>query len=192
MKRILLYIVLCILTVTSVSADDFKEYFSVGNPIGFCGEKYYFKWSTDVKNYYFVQEYLPEGQTFDDYTKLFTVSVMFTDLTAEDVCQSKIDWVLERKKTDMVCNYRVFENDGEYMLDFIASEGTDKELTQVERNIIRYSPIKLNGQNAVLQCYYTSRAYGDDITPFIQAIAENSETLYNALITLQLTPRFIK
>lgn len=192
MKKTLICIIMLLAGIAAASADEVKEYFSAGNPIKFCDTAYYLQWSTDIDNYYFIQEYLPQGQTFDDYTKMFTVSVMFTDNTAEDILESKLAWVAERQRTDMVCNYRMFKQDDEYMLDFITSEGNDEGLTQVERNIVRYYPMKINGQSAVIQCYYTSRAYGDDILPFIKAISDNSTDLYNAVILMKITPRFIR
>lgn len=192
MKKTLICIIMLLAGIAAASADEVKEYFSAGNPIKFCDTAYYLQWSTDIDNYYFIQEYLPQGQTFDDYTKMFTVSVMFTGNTAEDILESKLAWVAERQRTDMVCNYRMFKQDDEYMLDFITSEGNDEGLTQVERNIVRYYPMKINGQSAVIQCYYTSRAYGDDILPFIKAISDNSTDLYNAMILMKITPRFVR
>lgn len=144
---------------TNTEGESAVQYFNVGNPIEFGGEKYYFAWSARPYDFYMLQEYLPKGQRFEDYTKMFTVSVMFTGdapMNAAKAVEYKIAELDEMKKTDPVCNYLVAEKDGEYIVDFIVSKSDGKgKLEFVEVDIHYYRDIKINGINANYLLFYS-------------------------------------
>lgn len=174
-----------------LSAQTPTEYFSVGNPINYCGTDFSLAWSSHPQANYYLQEYLPEGETFDNYTQMVTVSVIFWDRTPREAVEAKIAELEKRKQTDPVTNYMVAENNGEYILEFIVSDSTgNDDLTTVEVDVHHYRQMTINGRNASVLDFYSARAYGDDILPFIQSIPYKRPTWYEALSALRLTPAF--
>lgn len=202
MKKILLLFLLMAIGTASgyagvaktTSSETITRYFDVGNPIKFGGDKYYFAWSSRPYDFYMLQEYLPKGQSFEDYTKMFTVSVMFTGdspMTSADAVKYKVAELEEIKKSDPVCNYIVSENDGEYIVDFIVSNSNDKgELEFVEVDIHYYRDIVVKGMKATYLLFYSCRAYGDDIMPFLESIPSKREQWYKDITELDILPEF--
>lgn len=202
MKKILLLFLLMAIGTASgyavvaktTSSETITRYFDVGNPIKFGGDKYYFAWSSRPYDFYMLQEYLPKGQSFEDYTKMFTVSVMFTGdspMTSADAMKYKVAELEEIKKSDPVCNYIVSENDGEYIVDFIVSNSNDKgELEFVEVDIHYYRDIVIKGMKATYLLFYSCRAYGDDIMPFLESIPSKREQWYKDITELDILPEF--
>lgn len=170
------------------------RYFDVGNPIKFGGEDYYFAWSSRPYDFYMLQEYLPEGETFENYSQMFTVSVMFVGdapMKADKAVEFKIAELEEVKKTDKMCNYLAYENNGDYLLDFIVSKSDDKrKLEFVEVDIHYYRDIVINGIKAVYLLFYSCRAYGDNIKPFLKSLPDKRDKLYEDITTLSIMPEF--
>lgn len=176
----------------SLSAQSAIEYFNAGNPIKYCGTDYFFVWSAQPQENYFVQEYLPKGESLDHYNQMFTVSVIFWDITPLEAVKAKIVELEQRKKTDPITNYMVAENNGEYILEFIVSDSSDGEMNTVEVDVHYYKQMKINGRIANVLNFYSCRAYGDDIMPFIQSIPEKRNAWYEGMSNLKLNPKFIK
>lgn len=175
----------------SVFASEPKALFNVGNPITYCGTEYYLAWAVEpIKNIYYLQEYLPKGETLEHFNQMFTISFMFCDLDPLEAVQSKIEELEERKKTDPVINYKMLENNGEYILDFIVSDSATGALHTVEVNVHYYKQMVVNGRKAIVLCFYSGRAYGDDITQFIKSIPEKRALWYEGMSNLKLDPKF--
>jgi len=176
------------------TGETVTTYFDVGNPIKFGGEDYYLAWSSRPYEFYMLQEYLPMGETFDSYTQMFTVSVMFVGdapFDSSKAVEFKIAELEEMKKTDPVCNYLVAENNGEYILDFIVSKSDDDgNLEFVEVDIHYYQDIEVNGIKANYLLFYSCRAYGDDIKPFMASIPGQREKWYKDITELGIRPKF--
>lgn len=183
MKAILSFF-LALMSSIAVSAQSVTEYFSVGDPITFCGTDFVLAWSAHPQEIYYVQEYLPQGDSFENYTKMLTVSIVFWDRTPEQAVNDKIAELEQRKQTDPVTNYIVCEKEGQYMLDFIVSDAKDNKISLVEQDLHLYKQVTINGRKACVLTFYSARAYGDDIYPFIQSIPANRPTLYEALLSL--------
>lgn len=192
MKNLITAMLAMFLFFFSASAETPHEYFSVGNPIKYCGEKYYFGWSAHPNDIYYLQEYLPKGETFERYNKMFTVSVIFWDREPLDVVNAKIAELEERKKTDIVTNYLVAENNGEYILEFIVSDGTPEALDCVEVDVHYYRQMTIDGKKASVLLFYSERAYGDDIIPFMKSIPDKRAQWYESMFELNLTPKMKK
>ena len=190
--EVVISIIISLLSCLSLSAQTVTEYFNVGNPIKFCDTDYYLSWSAHLQEIYYIQEYLPKGETFERYTQMFTVSVIFGDKTPAEAVQAKIAELEQQKQTDPVINYWVAENDGKYILDFVVSDSSDGKLNFVEFDLHYYQQLTINGKKASVLSFYSSRAYGDDIIPFIQSIPEKRITLYDALGNSNLKPEFTK
>ena len=191
MKAIIILItsMLCCL---GVSAQTVSEYFDVGNPIKYCGTKYSLVWSARPQENYYVQEYLPKGESLEHYNQMFTVSVIFGDITPLEAVQAKIAELEQRKKTDPVTNYLVAENNGEYILEFIVGDSSDGKMNIVEVDVHYYKQMTINGRNASVLSFYSGRAYGDDIMQFIQSIPQKRNAWYEGMSNLKLNPKFPK
>lgn len=180
--------------ITTGNEETATQYFNVGNPIKFGGEDYYFAWSSRPYDFYMLQEYLPEGETFENYSQMFTVSVMFVGdapMKADKAVEFKIAELEEVKKTDKMCNYLAYENNGDYLLDFIVSKSDDKgKLEFVEVDIHYYRDIEINGMKAVYLLFYSCRAYGDNIKPFLKSLPDKRDKLYEDITTLKIMPEF--
>ncbi len=175
----------------SVSVNEATpEYFSVGNPIEYGSDKFYFAWSAHPAEIYYVQEYLPKGESFDSYKQMFTVSVILADLTPMQAVKAKIAELEERKKSDPVVNYVVAENDGEYILEFIVSDSKDDKMNCVEVDIHYYRQMIIGGKKSSVLSFYSVRAYGDDIIPFMQSIPDRRQKWYEDMLKLDLQPVF--
>lgn len=191
MKKIL-SLISSLAVCLSASAQAVTEYFNAGNPIEYCGTKYSLAWSAQQQNIYFIQEYLPEGETFEHYNQMFTVSVIFWNRTPLEAVQAKIAELEQRKKDDPVIHYMVAENNGDYILEFIVSDSDNGNLSFVEVDVHHYKQMTINGKKASVLSFYSCRAYGDNIEPFMKSIPEKRDAWYEGLSNLKLKPKFSK
>jgi len=193
MKKILLSLILLLAISVSMKSETVTQYFDAGNPVTYCGEKFYFAWSSRPYDFYILQEYLPKGENFETYTQMFTISVIFygdSPFNSAKAIEMKIDELKERKKTDKVCNWLIAENNGEYILDFIVSDSNNGEMNCVEADIHYYRDIEIEGRKASVLLFYSRRAYGDDILPFIESIPSMRDKWYEGMTELKLIPKF--
>ena len=190
--KVVLSIIISLLSCLSLLAQSATEYFNVGNPIKYCGTKYSLVWSAQPQENYFVQEYLPKGETLEHYNQMFTVSVIFWDRTPLEAVQAKVAELEERKKSDPITKYMVAENNGDYILEFLVSDSSNGKMNTVEVDVHYYKQMTINGRNACVLYFYSSRAYGDDILPFIQSIPEKRNAWYEGMSNLKLNPKFPK
>ncbi len=182
-----------LLCALGLNAQPVTEYFSVGNPIKYCGTKFSLVWSAHPQDIYYVQEYLPKGETLEHYNQMFTVSVIFWDRTPEEAVKAKVAELEQRKKTDPVTNYIAAQNDkGEYILEFIVSDGSDGKLDLVEVDVHYYRQMTINGRKASVLSFYSCRAYGDDIIPFMKSIPDKRKAWYEGMDNLKIDPKFPK
>ncbi len=145
----------------SMSSQEMIDYLNVGNTIEFNGQKMVLRWSTHPMELYYLQEWIPENETFDNYSQMFTVAV---------IC----------------CNYQVLENNGEYILDFLVSDGNGKTLNLLEWDIHHYKTAIINGKKAQQLNFISTRAYGDDIMPFLESIIDRRSEQINALTKMDI------
>lgn len=192
MRRFLSYLVFTLCCVIASKAVTYEQFFSVDNPIKFNDTNYYFAWSAHPQKIYYIQEYLPKGETLEHYNSMISISVVFWDKEPNDLIHAKISEIEQRKETDPVANYSTFEKDGAYILDFLVSEGDEEGLDVVEWDLHYYQKIKIDGKNATLLTFYSKRAYDDDILPFIKAIPSLRGKMFDAIIGLKLDPKFNK
>lgn len=183
---LIIYLLCCL----GLNAQIFSEYFNVGNPIKYCGTEFSFVWSAQPQENYFVQEYLPKGESLERYNQMFTVSVIFWDRTPLESVKAKIAELEERKKTDPITNYLVAENNGEYILEFIVGDSSNGKMNIVEVDVHYYKQMTINGRNASVLSFYSCRAYGDDIKSFIQSIPKKRNGWYEGMSNLIINPKF--
>ena len=184
----LMTLLLAMLACMSASAQDMVvDYLHVGKTLKFQGKKFELKWCQHPIEAYYLQEWLPKGETFDNYEQMLTVSLAFSEvLTVQDAVEAKIQELEERKKSDKCCNYLVYENDGEFVIDFLVSDGADGKLNLVEVDIHHYKPVTVNGKKAVQLNFYSRRAYGDDIIPFLESLKDKKDGWINELTQMKI------
>lgn len=86
----------------------------------------------------------------------------------------------------------VAENNGEYILEFIVGDSSDGEMNIVEVDVHYYKQMTIDCRSAVVLSFYSGRAYGDDILPFVQSIPEKRNAWYMGMSNLKLIPKFPK
>ena len=151
--------------LASLAQDMVTDYLHVGKTLKFQGKKFELKWCQHPIEAYYLQEWLPKGETFDNYEQMLTVSLAFTEVLTVRL---------------------VYERDGEYVLDFLVSDGADGKLNCVEVDIHHYKPVTVNGKKAVQLNFYSRRAYGDDIIPFLESLKDKKEDWITELTQMKI------
>ena len=60
--------------LASLAQDMVTDYLHVGKTLKFQGKKFELKWCQHPIEAYYLQEWLPKGETFDNYEQMLTVS----------------------------------------------------------------------------------------------------------------------
>ena len=173
MKMLFTSVLLCL--AVTVFAQDKKNVIMIDsvtsyNAILFERETYSLAWSNSNKVYY-KQEYIRIKDKLESFNKMITIDVLVTDLSAKDVVTKKISEIEARKGKDPVANYQLIENEqtGEFLLDFLMSEGD-----LYEWNAYRYKTINTNKGKAVVLFAYTFHSFEgaelkiDDFFPYLK------------------------
>jgi hypothetical protein len=100
----------------------------------------------------YLAEYIPEGETFQNFTKMFAVWGRLDGSDAQFQVKAKTQFVSSRKGKDPVANFNVFQSDDKKMfgLDFLISEGG-----MMEQNVWSFQNVK----GGVLAYQYARRHY---------------------------------
>ncbi|HEY8657741.1 MAG TPA: hypothetical protein VIL78_01815 [Hanamia sp.] len=177
---------------TSVYAQTDKsstDYLSVPGPISFEKTDYNLVWTSHPLDNYYKQEYIERGDSVEKFKTLILLDLITGNTKIKDVVAIKIAELKKLKKTNPVVQFEVFENKGEYMLDFLVSENTPdgKLVSIVERNVYRYKTIVDNsGKKGVLLFGVSERSYGDDIDNFFAKLKTNRDDLINEVGTFKI------
>ncbi len=120
----------------------------------------------------------------EKFTKMILIEAVTGDFNLQDIVKAKTMELDKRKPVDDVTNYRVIENkvSGEYLLDFVMSEGSI-----VEWNAYRYR--KLNekaGKKGIMIFAYSRRAYGSATTKFLEGLKQERPADINALAAYKI------
>ena len=185
MKKLLAFLALLLgcISFETKAADNFLH---TDNQLTFDGTKYTLGWSSHPRDFQYLQEYFPEGQTPDDFTDMLSVWLFVGDFPASVWIQSVAISYRERQKTDKCCHYQIYENDGEYMLDSLLGESADGLMTKVEFNVYRCKNIVVGDKEALLICFYSNQATDDNITPFLQNLKHRRPALIQAMSAFPL------
>ncbi len=176
-------------TVSSVIQDQpdqehaqVKNYLTTSNSFNFNGKTYSLAWSAHPSDTYYKQEYLTANENVKKYNEMVILEVVVGDISAKDASSSKAKELEARKAIDPVANYEIIENKktGEYMLDFVLSEGAITEW-----NVYRYQMQKLSGgQKCLVLTTFSKRAY-EGSTPstkdFLTNLSADRKVLIDAM-----------
>ncbi len=170
------------------AAADAIDRLSIPGPIDFNGQSYQLSWSSHPGANYYIQEYLPPGQTSERFEQMVLVNVLIGKTTVRSAAETKVAELNKRKATDPLVNFAVIQNDatGEIILDFILSAKDDHGGDIVEWNAYRYGPLKVGGKTGILLLGISRRAYGDSTTDFLQGLKTTRKALIAELAKYQL------
>lgn len=181
---------LIIATVLSFfgSIDNPVDRLGIKGPISFRNTPLELVWTDKPNNNYYVQEYIPKDEQIEKFNQMLTIHLFTNQITPELAVRQKVSWLIDRKKTDTICNYQISESpDGkEFILDFLVGESRDGKMTIAEFNVYRYKQILIDGKSALLISAYSKRSYGDTISPFLTTLSTNRITYLNEMITFSL------
>ncbi len=184
-----------LLLISIFTSTDPIDRIGQKGPIKFSGESYGFVWSDKPHENYYVQEYLPKGETLERFNQMLTINVFTFEVPVDAAVDQKLKELSARKKTDKLCSYGVAKSpDGkEQIIDCVLSLEQDGKPTVAEFLVYRYSQIELSkGKKALLIYSYSKRAYDDGIAAFIKSLADNRTKVINEMISAELPKIVLK
>ncbi|MBQ8050347.1 MAG: hypothetical protein IJ197_02065 [Bacteroidaceae bacterium] len=186
MRRISLTLIVLI-SCLSMFSQETIDYLNVGKTIKFGKQKLSLAWSSHPVDYYYIQEWLPKGENFDNYSQMFTLSLHFSEeLTPLIAAQNKAAELEERGKNDKICHYNILENGDEYIVDFLVSDTENGLVKIVEHDVHHYKQVISYGKKALQLTFISERSYGDDIMPFLQSLKDRRENVIMDLTQMNI------
>jgi hypothetical protein len=159
------------------------DYLKVPGPVVFDQTPYHLSWTSHPSATFYKQEYLPKGETADQFRSMLLIDVVSGKLGVSDAVAAKLAEIKKIKETNPAVYYETFDNTktGEYMIDFLLTANTpDGKINIAERNVYRYKAITdAAGRKAVLLFGVSIRSYNDGTTAFIAALKTNKKELVN-------------
>lgn len=181
MKKNALILMALLICPVVLMAQRVTDYLKTGETLQFNNKTYHLGWSSHPTDAYYVQEYFPEGEKAESYHEMFTVSVLYGDaITPQLGVTTKVLDLEARKATDDCCHYKVINNGDDYLIDFLVSQKDEKNpelLSVVEFNAYAYRQVTINGRKALKLDFYSRRAYGEEIIPFLQTLTETRQKM---------------
>lgn len=166
-----------------------EDRLGVPGAIEFAGTPYALASTDQPQPGYVKQEYLPQGATFDRYETMMLVEFMEGDMKPADIVRAQTQMLDERRAMDPFVNYDILlanEGDG-IILDFLMSGETEGGTRIAEWNAYRYvSGRNPEGKAGGWLVGFSRRAYGDDITPFLERLRNERGTTVATLAELDM------
>ncbi len=187
MKLTLLLAVALLLSFTGIESP--VDRLGVKGPLTFDKTHFKLAWTAKPNEKYYIQEYLPDGETVEAFHQMLTLHLFDTEVPVEDAVKVKVKELTQRKQTDPICNYSITESPDqkEFIVDFLLGASKGDQMTIVEFNIYRYRQIDSGaGRKALLIFAYSNRAYEDEITPFLSALGDRRMKFLNQVIEAEM------
>jgi len=188
MKKYFFFFYIMLFWFTAI-AENTVDRLGVKGPLVFGNTNFKLAWTDKPDDTYYIQKYLPAGDTLPKFNQLLTIHLFKKNMTVLDAVKQKVEELAKRKLTDRICNFKVIESpDGtEFIMDFLLSESKKDVMEIVEFNIYHYKPVVLgNNESAILIYAYSKRSYGNDIKRFIKALKANRTDMLNTMIAAQV------
>lgn len=168
------------LTLPAIAQQDLL---GAPGPLTFEETEFAFAWSGATETEA-IHEYLPAGQTLENYEEMFIIRTAITDNTPLVAAQNMTAGLEERRGTDPVLNYDLIENkaSGEVVIDFLISDSSSGTIV-VEWNAYRYAPL----DGGIVGYAISRRGYGEDgATAFLTALKDWRQDAITELATMDL------
>ena len=158
-RRLVLF--LMFITQFVMAQNKVEDYLHLGSKYRFDNKDYELVWSSHPASNFYKQEYILPNENVEKYTRMIMIDFLEGDLTPKDVLSSLANSLENSKKQNPVINYKVYEKNNEYMIDFIMSENSQdgKEVLILERNVYRYFRINTPKRKGILLFGVSDRAY---------------------------------
>lgn len=179
MKHMLTVLSLLLLSFTVVTEEIPVDGIGVKGPLEFNNTRFTLAWTDRPHSKYYIQEYLPDGESVESFTQMLSIHVFDADITVQEAVAQKVAELTERKITDPTCRYEVHETSDskEMIVDFLLGESMDDIMTITEFNVYRFKEIAISRKKKGIMVYaYSKRAYGEDIRPFMKALKADRMT----------------
>ena len=144
-----------------MAQNKVEDYLHLGSKYRFDNKDYELVWSSHPASNFYKQEYILPNENVEKYKRLILIDFIEGDLNPKDVLSSLANSLENSKKQNPVINYKVYEKNNEYMIDFIMSENSQdgKDVLILERNVYRYFRINTLKRKGVLLFGVSDRAY---------------------------------
>ena len=144
-----------------MAQNKVEDYLHLGDKYRFDNKDYELVWSSHPASNFYKQEYILPNENVEKYKRLILIDFIEGDLAPKDVLSSLANSLENSKKQNPVINYKVYEKNNEYMIDFIMSENSQdgKEVLILERNVYRYFRINTPKRKGILLFGVSDRAY---------------------------------
>ena len=158
-KRLVLFLMFIAQFV--MAQNKVEDYLHLGSKYRFDNKDYELVWSSHPASNFYKQEYILPNENIEKYKRLILIDFIEGDLDPKDVLSGLANSLENSKKQNPVINYKVYEKNNEYMIDFIMSENSQdgKEVLILERNVYRYFRINTPKRKGILLFGVSDRAY---------------------------------
>ena len=186
-KRLVLFLMFIAQFV--MAQNKVEDYLHLGSKYRFDNKDYELVWSSHPASNFYKQEYILPNENVEKYKRLILIDFIEGDLDPKDVLSSLANSLENSKKQNPVINYKVYEKNNEYMIDFIMSENSQdgKEILILERNVYRYFRINTPKRKGVLLFGISDRAYTKKEMDNMFSVLKNKKLdLVNKVIQIEV------
>ena len=166
-----------------------EDYLHLGDKYRFDNKDYKLVWSSHPASNFYKQEYILPNENVEKYKRLILIDFIEGDLNPKDVLSGLVNSLENSKKQNPVINYKVYEKNNEYMIDFIMSENSQdgKDVLILERNVYRYFRINTPKRKGVLLFGVSDRAYTKKEMDNMFSVLKNKKLdLVNKVIQIEV------
>ena len=186
-KRLVLFLMFIAQFV--MAQNKVEDYLHLGDKYRFDNKDYELVWSSHPASNFYKQEYILPNENVEKYKRLILIDFIEGDLDPKDVLSGLANSLENSKKQNPVINYKVYEKNNEYMIDFIMSENSQdgKEVLILERNVYRYFRINTPKRKGILLFGVSDRAYTKKEMDNMFSVLKNKKLdLVNKIIQIEV------
>ena len=166
-----------------------EDYLHLGDKYRFDNKDYKLVWSSHPMDNFYKQEYILSNENVEKYTRMIMIDFIEGDLNPKDVLSGLVNSLENSKKQNPVINYKVYEKNNDYMIDFIMSENSQdgKDVLILERNVYRYFRINTPKRKGILLFGVSDRAYTKKEMDNMFSVLKNKKLdLVNKVIQIEV------
>ena len=186
-RRLVLFLILMVQFF--MAQKKVEDYLHLGDKYRFDNKDYELVWSSHPASNFYKQEYILPNENVEKYKRLILIDFIEGDLAPKDVLSGLANSLENSKKQNPVINYKVYEKNNDYMIDFIMSENSQdgKEVLILERNVYRYFRINTPKRKGVLLFGISDRAYTKKEMDNMFSVLKNKKLdLVNKVIQIEV------
>ena len=186
-RRLILFLMLMVQFF--MAQNKVEDYLHLGDKYRFDNKDYKLVWSSHPASNFYKQEYILPNENVEKYTRMIMIDFLEGDLTPKDAISNFVNHLENSKKQNPIINYKVYEKNNEYMIDFIMSENSQdgKEVLILERNVYRYFRINTPKRKGVLLFGVSDRAYTKKEMDNMFSVLKNKKLdLVNKIIQIEV------